>query len=278
MLAMRLHTDPGNPGLSGRLRTADLRGDRLLGTPAPQVPVVWERHRYGQGDCELRRTVISAEWAAQLGHDAQHAGYVAGAVVDVILTRAGLLSVAPNFTSDDSKDLGAADAVGTAEMREGHPSSCIAGPNVVDLIASQFGVPDLLATQATILAGPTFLDFIANVVVVRAQKQVIGAHTGRVVAVVQNMHASRDRPVSNDDRRDVRAHHPFPLPANAHAAVPVCGLASGPNPTRPQLRTVRRNRPVQINAGPEAFSQSLSGLVAGALPTFNRAVTACLCL
>lgn len=42
----------------------------------------------------MRRTVISAEWAAQLGHDAQHAGYTAGAVVDVILTRAGSIILA----------------------------------------------------------------------------------------------------------------------------------------------------------------------------------------
>ncbi len=42
----------------------------------------------------MRRTVISPEWAAQLGHDAQHAGYVPGAVVDVILTRAGSIILA----------------------------------------------------------------------------------------------------------------------------------------------------------------------------------------
>lgn len=42
----------------------------------------------------MRRTVLTAEMAAQLGHDAQHAGYVPGAVVDVILTRAGSIILA----------------------------------------------------------------------------------------------------------------------------------------------------------------------------------------
>ncbi len=42
----------------------------------------------------MRRTVISPEWAAQLGHDAQHAGFLPGAVVDVILTRAGSIILA----------------------------------------------------------------------------------------------------------------------------------------------------------------------------------------
>lgn len=47
--------------------------------------------------------MISAEWAAQLGHDAQHAGYTAGAVVDVILTRAGsiILALAEDIDSID---------------------------------------------------------------------------------------------------------------------------------------------------------------------------------
>lgn len=69
----------------------------------------------------MRRTVLTPEWSAQLGHDAQHAGYVPGAVVDVILTRAGsiILALAEDITTVDVESVSLPDRPARAALTRG---------------------------------------------------------------------------------------------------------------------------------------------------------------
>lgn len=82
------------------------------------------------------------------------------------------------------------------------------------------------------------------------QEEMRGPHTGRVVAVVTDVHPFRDGAARYRPGIAMSAY--LQPGAVGELAIATNIRASRPDPARPQLRTVRRCRPVAIDLRPEA--------------------------
>lgn len=83
----------------------------------------------------------------------------------------------------------------------------------------------------------------------------IGAYTGRGIAVMQDAQTGGDRTVVQFPRHAVRVVYPAAFAATANVAVAVARLRPCPQPAQPQFGPMRWHRTIFVDLRPEPLSQ-----------------------
>ncbi len=152
--------------------------------------------------------------------------------------------VAPRLAGHDVAHHCAVDAVLSSELALEDSTGCIAGSDVSDLRGGELGLPVSLATGEQ-----SFIRPIREIFAPGAVEQVVGANTERVVTAVATVVVGREWPLDQFVGETV-GHFGFCM-RQAEQSVSVPRFLSGPEPTRTEMRHMRRDGAVLVYLRPE---------------------------
>lgn len=161
--------------------------------------------------------------------------------------------MSPPFSPNDVADARLSDVEPTREFSVARTLR-VKPSNSDDIVVGECGsVVHLTDLNLGTGCGPLPCDHVLSVLFVGSRVQMRWAHANRIVAVVANVQPAFMRPVRQQVRMNMRA--PACCATNGNTAIPVRGDVPSPDPARPKLGAVRRNRSVLVDLRPEHVRQ-----------------------
>jgi len=137
----------------------------------------------------------------------------------------------PRLVFYNEPDSTGADAVFICQFLAGDGVGRISGAYFAHLLSDELVasiVFSLRKLRMYLAISAAFLGHVATVIFRRSQEEMIGAHAGRSIAVMTDLHPFGDRPEMQLPREAVS--HDFSVLPNIEVTIPIRGVSSGPKP------------------------------------------------